>query len=171
MKPFRKPLKVSFAALALALGGCVYAQADTHRHKGHSDTSFAQREQEVMPFDLEATLHTFQETPWGGRQRVTVKNSKDVRNTALIRSHLKEEEWRFAHGDFSDPAYLHGEDMPGLVTLQEAAASGALRVSYQELVNGAQLTFKAEDAAVIEALHAWFEAQVADHGAHATIAE
>lgn len=58
--------------------------------------------------------------------------------------------------------------MAGLSTLEEAAAVGRLRVSYRDLPDGAELTFRAYDETVLAALHAWFDAQVNDHGDHAT---
>ena len=58
--------------------------------------------------------------------------------------------------------------MAGLSTLEEAAAAGRLRVSYADLPDGAELTFAADDNTALVALHAWFNAQVNDHGEHAT---
>jgi hypothetical protein len=152
--------------LILSLDGA-FAQGD---HGGHSaqDADFSQREQEVMPFDLGATLHTFEKSEQGGFERVTVKEAGDDRNIALIREHLRKEADLFARGDFSDPAYLHGTDMAGLSTLEDAAAAGRLSVIYANLPDGAELTFRAYDETVLAALHAWFDAQVNDHGDHAT---
>ena len=121
-----------------------------------------------MPFDLGATLHTFEKSELGGSERVTVKDAEDERNIALIREHLRKEVDLFARGDLSDPAYLHGADMAGLSMLEDAAAAGSLRVSYSDLPDGAELTFAVEDKTVLAALHAWFDAQVDDHGEHAT---
>lgn len=157
-----------FAAFLLVLTvGDTFAQGN---HNGHStqDFNFAQREQEVMPFDLDATLHTFEKSDQGGFERVTVKDAEDARNIALIREHLAKEVKLFARGDFSDPSYLHGADMAGLSTLEDAAAAGSLKVSYSDLPDGAALTFVVEDKMVLTALHAWFDAQVSDHGDHAT---
>lgn len=164
MPHFGKRLAAS--VLVLILGG-TFAQDDDSGHSTQ-DADFPQREQEVMPFDLNATLHTFEKSDQGGSERVTADNPKDSRNITLIREHLENEAERFARGDFSDPAYLHGEDMAGLSTLEEAAAAGRLRVSYADLPDGAELTFVADDTTVLVALHAWFDAQINDHGEHAT---
>ena len=159
--------KRSAAFLLVLTLGNTFAQGN---HSGHStqDANFAQREQEVMPFDLDATLHTFEKSDQGGFERVTVKNAEDARNIALIREHLAKEAKLFARGNFSDPAYLHEPDMAGLNTLEDAAAAGSLRVNYTDLPDGAELTFAVEDDTVLAALHAWFDAQVSDHGDHAT---
>jgi hypothetical protein len=35
--------------------------------------------------------------------------------------------------------------------------------------NGGRITYSTRDHALVAAIHTWFEAQVADHGAHATM--
>ena len=117
----------------------------------------------ILPFSLEQTLHIFEDTATGGIERV-IAQPGDTENIRLIREHLKEEAERFAQGDFSDPAYLHGETMSGLSELREAGEAGKLEVAYESLPEGAQLTFESDDPTVVIALHLWFQAQVADHG-------
>jgi hypothetical protein len=119
----------------------------------------------VMPFDLARTTHFFDDTPGGGIETITANDKKDARQIALIRSHLAEEAKRFGRGDFSDPAKIHGRDMPGLDAL--ARAGDKLRVRYRKLPAGASLSYASADAAVIAAVHAWFAAQRSDHAAHA----
>ena len=165
----------SLAVLVLSLSVAV-AQTD-HGAMDHSrhdpshmaeDADFAERERAVMPFDLEATLHVFEDTVAGGVQRVVADDPADGENIALIRSHLSEEAAAFAQGNFDDPGYLHGEAMPGLVDLRAAGEAGSLKVAYSELPNGAQIVYTSEDKDVVIALHLWFQAQVVDHGEHAS---
>jgi large exoprotein involved in heme utilization and adhesion len=47
-------------------------------------------------------------------------------------------------------------------------SSGTLEVSYADLPDGAELSFAAGNETVLAALHAWFDAQVNDHGDQAT---
>jgi hypothetical protein len=75
----------------------------------------------IMPFDLEQTVHHFQPLENGGLQTVTVKAPSNSTQIALIQAHLKEEAEKFHRGDFSDPAKIHGENMPGLAALQTGA--------------------------------------------------
>ena len=165
----------SSIVLVLILGTAV-AQTDhgTMNHaqhdQGHTteEADFAEREQTVMPFDVTATLHIFEDTSTGGVQRVVANDAGDSENIALIRSHLKEEAEMFAEGQFSDPSYLHGEAMPGLADLEAAGEQGLLEVSYSDLDDGGQITYSSEDPTVVIALHLWFQAQVVDHGEHAT---
>jgi hypothetical protein len=118
----------------------------------------------VMPFDLSRTTHFFDDTPGGGIETITANDKEDARQIALIRSHLTQEAQRFARGDFSDPAKIHGQEMPGLDTL--ARAGDKLHVKYRQLPAGASLSYVGADAAVIAAVHAWFAAQRSDHAAH-----
>jgi hypothetical protein len=89
----------------------------------------------VMPFDLEQTTHVFQKVDDGVLQKVVVKDPSNKKQIALIQSHLKEESEKFREGDFSDPAKIHGEDMPGLAQLK--AAAGKIDVHYSALPDGA----------------------------------
>jgi hypothetical protein len=123
----------------------------------------AERGREVMPFDLDRTSHRFVKSDQGGFQTVTSDDGDDEQ-VRLIREHLLSEAERFAAGDFSAPGQIHGEDMPGLAPLQDGAAD--LDIAYRELGDGARLDYTAP-ADLVEAVHAWFDAQVTDHGEHA----
>lgn len=125
----------------------------------------AERGAEVMPFDLEATTHVFDATSTGGVQTVVADDPTDREQVVLIRGHLRDEVARFRAGDFGDPATIHGHDMPGLDTLEDHA--DAIRIRYRDRRDGGQVTYQSDDPTVVDALHDWFDAQVADHGAHA----
>ena len=126
----------------------------------------AARGAKVMPFDLEQTTHVFEKLDDGGLQKVVVKDAANKKQIVLIQSHLKEESERFRKGDFSDPAKIHGEDMPGLAQLKAGAAK--IDVRYSALPDGAQIRYQAKDPKLVTALHQWFSAQVSDHGHHAS---
>ena len=126
----------------------------------------ALRGAEVMPFDLEQTLHVFEKLDNGGLQRVVVKEPSNKEQISLIQRHLKEEAEKFRRGDFSDPARIHGQDMPGLAELKSGA--GKIEVAYTPLPDGAQIRYTTKEPALVMALHHWFDAQVSDHGRHAS---
>jgi hypothetical protein len=126
----------------------------------------AARGAKVMPFDLEQTTHVFQKLDDGGLQKVVVKDPSNKKQIALIQAHLKEESEKFRKGDFSDPAKIHGEDMPGLAQLKAGAAKVDIR--YTALPDGAQIRYTTKDSKLVTALHQWFSAQLSDHGHHAT---
>ncbi|MEU5878799.1 hypothetical protein [Spirillospora sp. NPDC047279] len=119
------------------------------------------RAQSVMPFDLSATTHTFTKTATGGVQRVVAHDRGDDRNIGLIRSHLAQEAVQFRKGDFSDPAKIHGMDMPGVREL--TAGASRVTVAYQPLDGGGRLTYTSTDPKLVTALHQWFDRQNADH--------
>ena len=125
----------------------------------------ATRGAQVMPFDLEQTMHMFQPLADGGMQTVTAKDPANSEQITLIQAHLKEEAEKFRRGDFSDPAKIHGADMPGLAALQ--AGAQRLDVQYATLPDGAQMRYTTTDPGLILALHQWFAAQLSDHGHHA----
>jgi hypothetical protein len=146
------------AAVALLFGStALFAQTrQEHVHQmGHT----------VMPFDLAKTVHIFKMTESGGVQRVIVKDPDSTGQIALIQQHLRQEAEKFQHGDFSDPAKLHGADMPGLKDLQDGASH--IKISYATLPLGAEITFETTDLHLLTALHRWFGAQLSEHGADA----
>lgn len=119
----------------------------------------------VMPFDMSKTVHIFKMTELGGVEKVLVRKPGDAQQVALIRQHLKQEAGKFRHGDYSDPARLHGADMPGLKELE--ANASRIRIVYSELPDGAQITFKTKSLHLLTAIHRWFGAQLSEHGADA----
>ena len=121
--------------------------------------------QTVMPFDLNKTTHIFRMTDMGGVQSVVVKHAQDKDQIALIRQHLRHEAGAFQHGDYSDPASLHGKTLPGLSELESHHA--AIGVAYSELPLGAAVTFKTRDRHLVTEIHRWFGAQLSEHGADA----
>ncbi len=125
----------------------------------------AGRGAKVMPFDLELTMHVFQKLEDGGLQKVVVKDPLNKKQIALIQAHLKQESEKFRKGDFSDPAKIHGESMPGLAELKAGASK--IDVRYAALPDGAQIRYKAKDPKMVMAIHEWFAAQLSDHGHHA----
>ena len=148
------------SAAALVLLATAILPAQTRQEE------VAKRGAQVMPFDLEQTTHVFQKLDDGGLQKVVVEDLSNKKQIALIQSHLKEESEKFRKGDFSDPAKIHGENMPGLAQLKAGAAK--IDVRYSALPDGAQIRYTTTDAKLITALHRWFDAQLSDHGHHAT---
>jgi hypothetical protein len=125
----------------------------------------AERSAEVMPFDLDATTHRFVPAVDGGVQTVVADDPTDTEQVQLVQSHLHAEAEAFARGDFGDPAWIHGAEMPGLAVLQRSA--GSLAVEYRVRDDGAEVAYTSTDPVVVAALHDWFAAQTSDHGSHA----
>ncbi len=161
MHPF-----VSTLALTLILALDANAAGSPPAATRERQTEVAERGAEVMPFDLDATEHKFVKTPTGGVQRVVAKQADDAWQVATVRAHLAEIAREFANGDFSDPRAIHGAEMPGLATLE--AAGKRLNVMRVEIAGGAEIRYLGADAEIVAAIHDWFDAQVSDHGRHAT---
>jgi hypothetical protein len=144
------------AGLALA-GGAPLAtrQADV-----------AERGAQVMPFDLDRTTHVFEKLDNGGLQTVRADAPVDAVQVRLIQAHLAEEAEKFRRGDFSDPAAIHGQSMPGLDVLR--ASAGRIDVAYTPLPDSGQIRYSTSEPALVDGLHQWFDAQLMDHGSHAT---
>jgi hypothetical protein len=157
---FRSLTFIGSAILIFLYAGCTLIQPESRQEHIHHMGSG------VMPFDLSKTTHVFQMTEEGGIQRVLAKDPADAKQIALVRQHLQHESERFQKGDFSDPAALHGEEMPGLREL--AAGAARLTVTYASLPNGAEITFATQDIRLVTAVHQWFGAQLSEHGADAT---
>jgi hypothetical protein len=120
----------------------------------------------VMPFDVSKALHIFKMTEPGGVETVVTREGVASDQISLIQQHLRHEAQQFQKGDYSDPARLHGADMPWLKDFQEGASQ--IRVSYTPpLSNGAEITFETTDRHLLTAVHRWFGAQLSEHGADA----
>jgi len=147
-------------SVLLAVGFLV-KQKVVHLHQAH----VAARGAHVMPFNLEKTTHIFQPLPEGALQTVVADNPDDTQQISLIQTHLQSVASKFSTGDFSAPAAIHGEAMPGLSKLVEGYQN--IQIQYSPLPNGGEIRYRTQDPALISALHDWFAAQRSDHGHHA----
>jgi hypothetical protein len=115
---------------------------------------------QVMPFDESQAMHMFLPSATGGVVEIVVHDMNPTQ-IALVRAHLLQEAAKFARGDYSDPAYIHGKTMPGLVQL--ASGSSRMSVHYFETPSGAAITLVSTDQPLITAIHEWLAAQERDH--------
>lgn len=162
----RRALLAVAAAVAALSSGCADDPATPTPVSSDRQAEVAERGTSVMPFDLERTTHQFTRTDTGGVQTVVADDPRDTAQITLIRDHLTAEVDRFRRGDFTDPARIHGNEMPGLEELR--AHSGRITIDYETTPDGARATYTTSDTELRDALHAWFEAQLSDHGPHAT---
>jgi len=159
-KSLRKLVRVvQLAAMLILAGSTLTVFAETRQEHVH------QMAEGVMPFDMSKTVHVFRMTESGGVQKVIATEPGATDQIALIQQHLRHEAEKFQQGDYSDPAKLHGANMPGLRELQTGASR--IRVSYAALPDGAEITFATSDLHLVTAVHRWFGAQLSEHGADA----
>lgn len=71
----------------------------------------------------------------------------------------------FSEGDFSDPAEIHSEDMPGLMEISRGDWDG---VPLLGAPDGARMEYATGDPLLVSALHEWFAAQISNHGDYAS---
>jgi hypothetical protein len=136
----------------------ISAQVSQQEHVHHMSRG-------VMPFDISRSMHIFKMTVEGGIERVVVREPGASDEIALIQQHLRHEAERFQKGLYTDPAQLHGANMPGIRELVESASQ--IRVSYSALPDGAEIIFATRDLHALTAVHRWFGAQLSEHGADA----
>ncbi len=158
-------LRSTALIIALALTGCGHhTEASNDASLTAKQAQVVERGRSVMPFDINRTMHHFKKLPSGGDQQV-LSTDGDARQVALIRQHLKSEAVRFQQGDYSDPSSIHGTEMQGLRAI--AAGASHVDIRYSEIPGGAQITYASADPRLVTAIHAWFDAQVREHGHHA----
>ena len=155
--------KLFIAVLAAITSLSVYAQEKASEARLDE---IAQKGVQIMPFNLDQTVHVFSKKEDGGLQQVIVKNQINTGQIKLIRQHLNKIANKFKQGDFSDPSKLHGDNMPGLAMLKKAKP-GEINIIYTELPDGAQIIYSSDNPALILAIHQWFDAQLSDHARHA----
>jgi hypothetical protein len=164
-RPIAATALVGAVLAGIAGAGCTAGTSDGKGDLTDRRAEVAERGGDVMPFDLDATTHRFDPTGTGLVQTVVADDPDDAAEIALVREHLRHESERFRGGDYSDPAAIHGEDMPGLSELEAGAAR--IVVNYTDEPAGGGIKYTTADAALVTALHDWAAAQTTDHGDHA----
>ena len=128
-----------------------------------SALTLAQTTQAAAPFSSDLTQQSYTKTAHGGIQHVVVKSAGNSAEIKLIRIHLQQLASAFRKGDFSIPEKMHGAAMPGLAELKMANPDD-IKFEYREIPNGGQIHYSTEYPQYVQALHEWFDAQIAAHG-------
>lgn len=129
------------------------------------DTGFAaiqERGKQAMGVDQNLSTHKFDSFPDGGRIELQ-SDTDDAADVAAIRTHIREIADAFKTGDFSKPAFVHMQMVPGTKTMAERRAS----ISYaaRDLPRGAELRIVSSDSAAIAAIHDFMAFQRGEHHA------
>jgi hypothetical protein len=123
-----------------------------------------------MGVDQYASTHLFDALPDGGRIEFQF-NGDDPEEIATIRRHLQEIQVAFAAGDFSTPAFVHAQNVPGTDVM--AARKEHIEYVYNELPRGGELRLVTSDPEALEAIRVFMAFQRDDHRAegvdHATM--
>ena len=108
----------------------------------------------AAPFNRHDSTQAFQMNQSGGIQQVVAKDPNDKALVAAIRSYLEAEAQRFGNGDYSGP--FKG------VRYLKAVKPGQIAITYRNVPAGAAVDYVGRDAAAVDAIHKWFDAQISD---------
>ena len=150
----KRNMYTSVLALVLAAFPFAVRADDAHQNM------VTEHGKQTMPFDQSQAMHMFLPSATGGVVEIVVHDMNPTQ-IALVRAHLLQEAAKFVRGDYTDPAYIHGKAMPGLVQL--TLRSSSISVRYFETPSGAAITLDSSEQALISAIHEWLMAQQHDH--------
>ncbi|HSJ32467.1 MAG TPA: hypothetical protein VK933_13585 [Longimicrobiales bacterium] len=143
------------------------AQADHSAHAAHAaaanDTAFAAlqaRGLKAMGVDQYTSTHRFDALDDGGRIELQ-RDVDDAAGVTQIREHLQGIAAAFKSGDFSTPAFVHMQQVPGADVM--AARRNVITYTFSELPRGGELRITTRDPAALEAIHAFLSFQRSDH--------
>jgi hypothetical protein len=129
------------------------------------DSGFAamqDRGKKAMGVDQYTSSHTFDALPTCGRIEL-VRDTNDSVGVAQIRAHIREIARAFANGDFTTPAFVHMQTVPGTATMREKRAL----ISYEvrDVPRGAELLIRTKDLQALAAIHEFMAFQRGEHHA------
>jgi hypothetical protein len=164
----RKPTLLALIVLAagvLATGAAAQDAHDAHAHHAPTtdDTSYAAmqaRGKQAMGVDQYTSTHQFVALPDGGRIEL-VRSSDDSAGVSAIRRHLREVAQAFKAGDFSTPAFVHLQQVPGTAVM--AARRSAITYTVGDVPGGAALRMTTADSAALTAIHEFLGFQAGAH--------
>ncbi len=141
--------------LVVLAGGVAHAQ----------DTTFAgvqRRGKQAMGVDQYTSTHKFDSFPDGGRIELQ-RDVADSAGVAAIRAHIREIAKSFKSGDFSAPAFVHMQQVPGTKVM--AGKRAVIAYEVHDLPRGAELHIRTTDSAALKAIHEFMAFQRSDHHA------
>ena len=156
------------AVIVLILPARAVAQShDTHHQPSSTpqDSAFGAmqaRGKRAMGVDQYTSVHRFDDLEDGGRIELQ-RDRDDAEGIAAIRTHIRTIARAFAAGDFSTPATVHLESVPGSATMR--ARRSAIRYEPVDLPRGAALRIRSSDREAVAAIHRFLAYQRREHRA------
>ncbi|MGR8931602.1 MAG: aspartate carbamoyltransferase, partial [Gammaproteobacteria bacterium] len=98
--------------------------------------------------------------------QIVAKSANDSQQIILMRQYLRQTAEEYSKGDFSSTERFHGTDMPGLAQMK-GAKRNEITYEYRALPDGGQIVFSTKEPRLLDALHAWIDAQIREHGSSA----
>ncbi len=151
-------------ARTMAQGGAAGGKRDSLSPR--ADSSFAATQARgliAMGVDQYTSTHKFEALRDGGRIELQ-RDVDDAAGTAQIRAHLCGIAAAFASGDFSTPAFVHMQAVPGAAVM--AARRHLISYSMRPLPRGGELRLTTSDPAAVAAVAEFLAFQRMDHRAH-----
>jgi hypothetical protein len=130
---------------------------------GSPDSAYAamqERGKQAMGVDQYTSTHHFEALPDGGRIEL-VRDVDDSAGVARIRAHMRELARAFAGGDFSTPAFVHLQSVPGTKVMM--ARRALITYEAHDLPRGAELRIRTRDAEALQAVHEFLAFQRHEH--------
>jgi hypothetical protein len=126
----------------------------------HAFHQLQQRGHIAMGVDQYTSHHRFEPLPDGGLITLE-RDSADRAGVAQIRSHMQQIAVSFRTGDFAQPGFVHGREVPGTAVMRSRRA----RISYipQATPSGGRLQITTQDSAALKAIHEFLAFQRHDH--------
>jgi hypothetical protein len=131
-----------------------------------SDSAFAAlqaRGRAAMGVDQYTSVHKFEALPDGGSIELQ-RDRDDADGIATIRTHLADIAKAFSAGDFSTPAFVHMQQVPGAAVM--AARRANITYTMTPLPRGGMLRLTTTDPVALAAIAEFMAFQRMDHRAH-----
>ncbi len=129
------------------------------------DSAFAamqQRGKVAMGVDQYTSTHQFDTRSDGGRIELQ-RDVDDSAGVAQIRLHLRGIAKAFSEGDFSAPAFVHLQEVPGAKVM--AARRALITYTYRDLPRGGEVRMVTKDPEALAAIHDFLAFQGREHHA------
>ena len=119
-----------------------------------------ERGKQAMGVDQYTSAHHLDDLTDGGRIELR-RDVDDAAGVAQIRAHLQGIASAFTDGDFTTPAFVHLQFVPGASVM--VAKRAAIRYTLTALPHGGQLLMASKDKDAIAAIHEFMAFQRMDH--------
>ncbi len=134
----------------------------THDTSAAPFATLQARGKQAMGVDQYTSTHHFDDMADGGRIELQ-RDVDDPVGVVQIRAHLQEIASAFKGGDFTTPAFVHMQSVPGANIM--ASKRAMITYTFSALPRGGQLLIVSKDPSAIAAIHEFLAFQRMDHRA------
>ena len=135
----------------------------SHGNPDSAFTAMQARGKVAMGVDQYTSVHHFETLRDGGRIELQ-RDVNDSVGVAVIRTHLLDIAKAFGSGDFSTPAFVHMQTVPGAAVMAERRT--LITYAFRALPRGGELRITTHDPKALAAVAQFLEFQRMDHRAH-----